>query len=294
MDTLIQVLVNGLGKGAVFALLAVGFVIIYKATETVNFAHGSIAIFAGYIAFLVKDASGSWLLGALAAVVAGAALALFIERVLLANARNAHSDSLAILTIGVDIFVFTEIVRRIGTQSPPFLGDPYDAKPVSLFGVSVARTFLVALAVAVVLLAIFFLAFRYTTWGLAMRAQSENREASALMGIRSWRVTASAWLVGGALAGIAVLFLATTDIGGGTGLLASHTIAFAAFPAAIIGGLTSPGGAVVGGLIVGLTDALAAQYVDLDFAKVAVYLVMLAVLVARPSGLFGKVEQIRV
>lgn len=293
MDTLIQVLINGLGKGAVFALLAVGFVIIYKATETINFAHGSIAIFAGYIAFLVKDHT-NWLVGAIAGVAAGALLALFVERVLLANAKNAHSDSLAILTIGVDIFVFTEIVRRIGTQTPPFLGDPYDAKPVTLLGVTVARTFVVALLVAVVLLGLFFLAFRYTSWGLAMRAQSENKEASALMGIRSWRITASAWVVGGALAGIAVLFLATTDIGGGQGLLSSHTIAFAAFPAAIIGGLTSPGGAVVGGLIVGLTDALAAQYVDLDFAKVAVYLVMLAVLVARPSGLFGKVEQVRV
>lgn len=293
MDTLIQVLVNGLGKGAVLALLAVGFVIIYKATETVNFAHGSIAIFAGYIAYVVMGHT-TWWVGALAGVVAGGLLALAIERLLLANARQAGHDSLAILTIGVDVIIFTEIVRRVGTSTPPFLGKPYDGQSVSLFGASVARTYIVAMVVALVLLAAFFAAFRYTTWGLAMRAQAENREAAALMGIRSWRVTASAWFVGGLLAGIAVLFLATNDLGGGNGLLSSHTLAFAAFPAAIIGGLTSPSGAVVGGVAVGLTEALAAQYIDRDFAVVAVYLVMLAVLVVRPAGLFGRVEQVRV
>jgi branched-chain amino acid transport system permease protein len=83
-------------------------------------------------------------------------------------------------------------------------------------------------------------------------------------------------------------------VAGGAGLTVAHTVAFAAFPAAIIGGLTSPGGAVVGGLIVGLVEAFAAQYISQDFSKVAVYLVMLVVLVVRPSGLFGKVEQLRV
>lgn len=293
MDTLIQVLVNGLGKGAVLALLAVGFVIIYKATETVNFAHGSMAILAGYIGYVVMDHT-NWVVGALAGVVAGGLFGLIVERVLLANARGADAHSLAILTIGVDVVVFTEIVRRLGTDTPPFLGEPYDGKSLSILGASVARTYIVALAAALVLLVAFFLAFRYTTWGLAMRAQAENKEASALMGIRSWRVTASAWLVGGLLAGIAVMFLATNDLGGGNGLLSSHTLAFAAFPAAIIGGLTSPGGAVVGGVVVGLTEALTAQYIDHDFAVVAVYLVMLAVLVVRPAGLFGRVEQVRV
>ncbi|AKU17071.1 branched-chain amino acid ABC transporter permease [Luteipulveratus mongoliensis] len=293
MDTLVQVLVNGVGKGAVFALLATGFVIIYKATETINFAHGSLVLVAGYVAYEVKSDHG-WLLGVVAGVLAAMLFAFLVERVLLANARHAHADSLAILTIGIDVVVVTEISRRLGTAAAPFLGDPYDTKPIHILGASVARTYVVALLVALVLLGAFFLAFRYTSWGLAMRAQSENSEAAALMGIRSWRVTASAWAVGGGLAGIAVIFLATNDIGGGSGLLASHTLAFAAFPAAIIGGLTSPGGAVAGGLIVGLTDALASQYVSLEFAKVAVYLVMLAVLVVRPSGLFGRVEQLRV
>lgn len=293
MSTLVQVLLNGTGRGAIFALLALGFVIIYKATEVINFAHGSLALFGGYLTFVLKSHVGWWL-AAFCGIVAAALLGLLIERVLLANARLASQDSLAILTIGVDIVILTEISRRLGTAAAPFLGDPYQNLKVSFLGATVEGPQIVALGSALVLIAAFFAAFRYSSWGLSMRAQSENKEASALMGIRSWRVTASAWAVGGALAGIAILFIATLPIAGGAGLTAAHTIAFAAFPAAILGGLTSPGGAVVGGITVGLVEAFAQQYIDTDFAKVAVYLVMLVVLVARPSGLFGRVEQQRV
>lgn len=293
MTTFVQVLVNGLGEGAVFALLALGFVIIYKATETVNFAHGSLALFGGYVIYRAQQHM-PWFVAVVLGVLAAAVLAVLIERLLLARAKNAGPDSLAILTIGVDIIILTEITRRLGTAAAPFLGEPYDSKPLHILGATVSRTYMIALLVAMVLIAGFFLVFRFTTWGLAMRAQAENQEAAALMGIRRWRVTASAWLVGGAMAGISVIFLATNDIGGGSGLLAAHTVAFAAFPAAVLGGLTSPGGAVLGGLLVGLTDAFASQYVDLTFASVAVYLVMLLVLVVRPAGLFGRVEQLRV
>lgn len=293
MSTLMQVLLNGTGRGAIFALLALGFVIIYKATEVINFAHGSLALFGGYLTFVLKPALGWWG-GAACGVLAAALLGFALERLLLSRARLASQDSLAILTIGVDILILTEITRRLGTAAAPFLGDPYQGLRISLLGATVEGPQVIALGTAIVLITIFFLAFRFSSWGLAMRAQSENKEAAALMGIRSGRVTASAWAVGGALAGISILFIATLPVAGGAGLTAAHTIAFGAFPAAILGGLTSPGGAVVGGLTVGLTESFASQYIDHDFAKVAVYLVMLVVLVARPSGLFGKVEQHRV
>ncbi|MEO7449220.1 MAG: branched-chain amino acid ABC transporter permease [Humibacillus sp.] len=293
MSTFVQVMLNGTGRGAIYALLALGFVVIYKATEVINFAHGSLALFGGYLVFALKPTLG-WFLAALCGVIAAAALGVLIERVLLANAKLAHQDSLAILTIGVDIIILTEVTRRLGTASAPFLGDPYQDVRVGFLGATIEGPELFALLTAIALIGGFFVAFRFSTWGLTMRAQSENKEAAALMGIRSWRVTSSAWALGGALAAIAILFIATLPVAGGAGLTAAHTIAFAAFPAAILGGLTSPGGAVVGGLVVGLAESSAAQYIDNDFAKVAVYLVMLVVLVARPSGLFGKVEQVRV
>ncbi|MHA6624200.1 branched-chain amino acid ABC transporter permease [Pseudonocardia sichuanensis] len=292
MNTFVQLMVNGLGKGAVYALLALGFVVIFKATEVINFAHGSLALIGGYVIAVTVDTLGFPLAAALG--IGGAGLAgLLMERLLLSRSRFADPNSLALLTIGVDVVVVEDIFRRLGT-TVPYLGAPWDARPIQLGGVTLFSTQLVALLVGLVLITAFFLAFRFTDWGIAMRAQAENREAAALMGIRSSRVTATAWLVAGALAGVAVMFIVTQDFSG-TGLSRStHAIAFAAFPAAIIGGLDSTAGAVVGGVVVGLTQALTEVYVSIPFAKVAVFLVMLVVLVVRPAGLFGTRELSRV
>lgn len=292
MNTFLQVLVNGLGKGAVYALLALGFVMIYKATEVVNFAHGSLVLVGGFAVYELKDVIG-WPAAAVAGIVAAALLALLIERGLLANARSADQNSLALLTIGIDVIITEEIVRRVGVEIP-FIGDPYDSQPVRIGELTIFRTQAIALVVGAVLITAFLLVFRYSSWGVAMRAQAENREAAALMGIRSSRVTASAWLVAGALAGVAVLFMATQDFSGAGLGRGTHAIALIAFPAAIIGGLDSTVGAVVGGIIVGLTEALSAQYISFEFSKSAVFLVMLLVLVIRPSGLFGTKELTRV
>lgn len=292
MTTFLQLLINGLGKGAVYALLALGFVVIFKATEVVNFAHGSLVLVGGFAVYELKDTLG-WA-GAAAIGIGAAALAgLLIERVFLARARQADHNSLALLTIGIDVIITEEIVRRVGAEIP-FIGDPYDAQPIRLAGLTVFRTQAVALVVGAVLITLFFIAFRYSNWGVAMRAQAENREAAALMGIRSARVTATAWLVAGALAGVAVLFMATQDFSGAGLGRGTHAIALIAFPAAILGGLDSTAGAIVGGVIVGLTEALSAQYISFEFSKSAVFLVMLLVLVVRPSGLFGTREISRV
>jgi branched-chain amino acid transport system permease protein len=292
VGTFVQLVVNGLGKGAVYALLALGFVIIFKATEVINFAHGSLALIGGYIIAVNVDNLGFPLAAALGIGAAGLA-ALLIERLLISRSKNADDFALALLTIGVDVVVVEDIFRRLGT-TVPYVGAPWDARPIQIGGVTFFSTQLVALGVGLVLITAFFLAFKYTTWGVAMRAQAENREAAALMGIRSSRVTATAWLVAGALAGVAVVFIVTQDFSG-TGLSRStHAIAFAAFPAAIIGGLDSTAGAVVGGIIVGLTQALSEVYISIPFSKVAIFLVMLLVLVVKPSGLFGTRELSRV
>ena len=292
MNTFLQLVVNGLGKGAVYALLALGFVIIFKASGVLNFAHASFTLLGGYLAFRTYDTlgfAGSAALGVLVAALA----ALLVERVLVARRPLADPISLALLTIGVDVIILTEVIRRLG-DDVPFLGRPYDAKPIRVGEITLFRTQLVALAVGAVLVLAFFLAFRYTGWGIAMRALAENREAAALMGIRSGRVTATAWLVAGALAGVAVLFIATQDFSGAGLGRSTHAIALVVFPAAIIGGLDSTAGALAGGLIVGLTESLSAEYISFEFSKIAVYLVMLAVLVTVPSGLFGTRERLRV
>jgi len=292
MTTFLQLTVNGLGKGAVYALLALGFVIIFRATGVVNFAHGSLVLLGGYLVYVTRDELGYY--GAVAVgITVAAAGALLIERLLISRTRLADPIALALLTIGVDVIVLEELVRRLGTNLP-FLNAPFGDEVIRFGDVAVLRAQLVALVVGAVLIAAFFVAFRITGWGLAMRAQAENREASALMGIRSGRVTASAWLVAGALAGVAVVFIATQDFSGAGLSRGTHAIALVAFPAAIIGGLDSTGGAVLGGAIVGLTEAYSAEYISFDFSKSAVYIVMLVVLVIVPSGLFGTKEIHRV
>jgi branched-chain amino acid transport system permease protein len=292
VNTFVQLVANGLGKGAVYALLALGFVIIFKATEVINFAHGSLVLIGGYAVYELQPVIG-WAAAAAVGILGAGLAALLIERVVLANARNADHNGLALLTIGIDVIITEEIVRRLGAAIP-YVGEPYDAQPLQIAGVTIFRTQAIALVVGAVLITAFFLAFRYSSWGVAMRAQAENREAAALMGIRSSRVTATAWLVAGVLAGVAVLFMATQDFSGAGLGRGTHAIALIAFPAAILGGLDSTAGAVVGGVIVGLTEALSAHYISFEFSKSAVFLVMLVVLVVRPSGLFGTKELSRV
>ncbi|WP_153505988.1 branched-chain amino acid ABC transporter permease [Cumulibacter manganitolerans] len=293
MSTFMQVLITGLGRGAVYALLALGFVIIYKATEVVNFAHGSIALVGGYLVFVLRDSVGlPWIVAALGGIVTSAVLALLVERLLISKARLAHHDSLAILTIGLDTIFLTEIIRRLGVSDNPNLFP--SVKPLRIGDVSIQGIYLVSMITALIIIGVFFVVFQKTNWGTSMRAQAENKEAASLMGIRSGRVTASAWVVGGALAGVAILFIASPSFAGSGLSATSHALALAAFPAAIVGGLSSTEGAIVGGIVVGLTNSFGEFYVDKLFATVAVYLVMVLVLVFKPSGLFGKVEQRRV
>jgi branched-chain amino acid transport system permease protein len=152
--------------------------------------------------------------------------------------------------------------------------------------------------VAGVLIVAFFVAFKYSSWGVAMRASAEDGEAAALMGIRQGRVSALAWIVAGVLAAVAALFLVGAPTPGVSA--AAYTVALRAFPAAILGGLDSTGGALVGGLLIGITEAMAAGYQEQlsflgrGFGEVAPYVVMIVVLLVRPSGLFGTKELTRV
>ncbi|MFK4040133.1 branched-chain amino acid ABC transporter permease [Nonomuraea wenchangensis] len=285
METFLQLTAIGVGNGAVYALLALGFVIIYKSTGAINFAHGSFVLLGGFVVALLKDDLG-WPMAVLAGIATAGLGAVLIERALVSRARLATHESLALMTIGIDVIVSQEILRRLAL-STPYLGDPYDTLTLRIGDIVLFRTQFWAAVVAVVLTGAFFLAFRYSEWGISMRALSEDREAAALVGIRSSLVTASSWCVAGLLAGIAAVFIATQDFGGAGLGQGTHAAALVAFPAAIIGGMDSTLGAIFGALIVGLTQVYSGHYIGFDFAKSAVFIVMLIVLIARPSGLFG-------
>ncbi|WP_327352212.1 branched-chain amino acid ABC transporter permease [Streptomyces sp. NBC_01304] len=296
MTTFLELLLNGVSMGSVYALIALGFVVIFKATEVVNFAHASLLLAGGYITAILHDDIGFWpalIVGVVGAALVGAAIEFLVMR----RYRGSDQSVLAIVTIGVDILLVTDLTRRIGT-SVLTVGDPWGDTVVPLGPVHIAQTRIAALIAAGLLITAFLLAFRFTSWGVAMRAAAESAETAALMGVRLGRVSISAWAVAGGLAAVAALFLTVFPT---PGLERSTSFAaMKAFPAAILGGLDSTTGALVGGLIVGVTESLATGYQgDLTFlgrglGDLGPYLVMVVILLVRPAGLFGTKELARV
>jgi branched-chain amino acid transport system permease protein len=292
----IELLISGISLGFVYALNALGFVIIFKAGRVINFAHGSLLLLGAYVIARLHGSLGFGL-AVLVGVVATALVGVLVQVLILRRARGASAQTLTIVTIGVDILLATELTRRIGTKVLS-IGDPWRDQVVHVGSVSIPEARIAAAIVAILILAGFLAAFRFSGWGIALRASSEDGETAALMGIRLGRVATGAWALAGALAAVGGVFFTTFPTPGvdaNVGLTA-----LSAFPAAILGGLDSVVGAVVGGLVIGVVVTMTAGYQDdLSFlgrglSDVAPYVVMLLVLLVRPSGLFGTRELTRV
>jgi branched-chain amino acid transport system permease protein len=294
----LQVLISGVSLGAVYALLALGFVVVFKASGVVNFAHPALLMVGAYVtARLSGSGTLPFWLALLVGVGAAVAVSFAIQRLLVSPMASRSVIAVSIMTIGVDVVVQTDITRRIGVDILP-MGDPWQNSVVTVAGVTIPQTRIAALAAGVVIIAAFFAWFRFSMWGIAMRAVAEDPETAALMGVRRARVSAIAWMLAGALAAIAGLFISVFPAPGLEP--ATAAVALRAFPAAIIGGLDSTGGAVAGGVIVGVAEALAAGYASelsflgQGFHTVMPYAVMVLVLLVRPAGLFGTRELHRV
>ncbi len=296
MTQFLSLLLNGLSLGVLYALIALGFVIIFKASEVVSFTHGSLLLLGAYLIARLSDSIG-FFPAVLAGVAITAAVAFVIERLVINRLRGAPVISLTIVTIGVDIILLTELIRRIGSDILN-VPHPWGGESFRIGSVGISQNRLNATVVAGIHIALFFAAFKYSSWGVSVRASAEDGETAALMGIRLGRVSALAWVVAGALAAVAALFLVGSPTPGVSPT--AYTVALRAFPAAILGGLDSTGGALVGGLLIGVAESLASGYQDQllflgrGFGDVVPYVVMIAVLLVRPSGLFGTKELTRV
>jgi branched-chain amino acid transport system permease protein len=292
----LSLLLNGVSLGAIYALIALGFVIIFKASEVVSFTQGSLLLLGAYSIARLSKPLGFYL-AALAGIAITALAALIIERLIINRLRGAPVISLAIVTIGVDIILLTELIRQIGSDILN-VPHPWGGKSFRIGAVGISQNRLIATIVAGILIAVFFAAFKYSSWGVAMRASAEDGEAAALMGIPLRRVSSTSWVIAGALAAVAGMFLVGSPTPGLTPSVGA--VALRAFPAAILGGLDSTGGALVGGLMIGVAESLADGYQDQllflgrGFGSVVPYVVMLVVLLIRPSGLFGTRELTRV
>jgi len=295
----LQILFGGLALGARYALVALGFVIIYKATGVINFAQGGLLALGAYLTYaLVNDAGLPFWLAVLGGAAGTALVGALTERVVLRRMVGQPVFAVIMITIGL-LFIIDQLITAIWGFDALNLADPWGVDVVNVGEVALAEKDLWTLALAAAVLAGFFAFFRFTDWGVAMRATAFDQEAALAQGISARNVFALSWAISGALAALAGVTLAA---GGGAGLSPGiGTIALLAFPAMIVGGLDSPAGAVLGGLIIGVTQALVAGYQDdvapwlgEGFSSVAPFVVMVLILLVRPYGLFGTPEVRRV
>ncbi len=267
MDTILQLLLNGLAVGCIYGLVALGFVLIYKATELVNFAQGDLLMLGAFTCymFVVWYGVGYW-----------AALALAVAIVALFGAA-----------------LDAAILRRVIGQ-PQFavytLPTPFSARATRLGGVTVSHEYVAIIAGTVVLCAALYAFFTYTRVGVAMQAASQNQLAAYYMGIPVKRMFSLIWAISAGVAAIAGVLLAPIsliDINLGF-------IGLKAFAAAVLGGFGSIPGALVGGLTIGLIELFAGAYLPHGVKDVAAYVVLLVVLAVRPQGMFGAVGRKKV
>ncbi|MEU2615204.1 branched-chain amino acid ABC transporter permease [Micromonospora sp. NPDC007271] len=289
MTRLLEAVLNGVSLGSLYSLIALGFVIIFRATGVMNFAHSSFLLAGAYVTAAVSAKSG-FLVGLLAGVVTAAAIGAFTQLVILRFSKDKSHLGLSVLSLGVNILAVTEITRRIGDNTLP-LHDPWQASVWRFAGITVPVSRVAALAVAAALLAGFLLLFRFTRWGLALRVSAADREVAALVGVPMGRVSWTSWAIGGAMAALAGMFLAAFPAPGVEPSLTNS--AMRAFPAAVLGGLDSIPGALVGGLAIGIAESLTATYeghlggFGSGASGLVAYVVLFAVLLLRPDGLFG-------
>lgn len=306
MILFLQATFQGLSLGAVYSLVAIGLVLIYKATDVLSFAQPALAVAgAGMISFLAVDRGLSfWIALPLGIFITGI-FGLVIERTFLRAMVGEPVFSVAILTIGIDILIRTVLDDWIGLN-PRYMGDSFSMMgnfgSLNIGGVSLKYLELTALVAAIFVIGLLTIFFKYSKYGLAMRATSFDQEASLAQGINVGRVIALVWFIAAMLASLSGFFIT----GGFNGLSqASFVTALRALPAIVIGGLDSLVGAVVGSLIVGLTQGYIAYYqISIEnsigisfgsgFSLLAPYLIMFVILIIRPDGLFGKEEVERV
>jgi len=287
MDIFIQQVVSGLATGGIYASLALALVMIYQATDVVNFAQGAMAMFSTYLCWSLLQLGLSYWAAFIATLVIAFVGGLLIERIVLRPVEDAPILTIVIVTLGL-VFIFTSVAGWIYSWIQKPFPSPFPSKPIKFGNIIFGAHDLGAIGVTLVVLLLLFLFFRYTTLGLAMRAAAQNPTSSRLCGIRVGWMLALGWGLAaafGAVAGIMVAPVVFLDPNMMVG------IQLYAFAAATVGGFTSPLGAVVGGFLVGVTENLVGTYVSFigTELKLTVALAMIIiVLLVKPSGLFGR------
>jgi branched-chain amino acid transport system permease protein len=312
LDTFVHTVIKSLALGSLYALLALGFVLIFKATQTVNFAQGALALAGTWflsMVFMDWNVPGRWVGGPgwlhwfvalLVAALATAVLGLVIERLAIRPMIGEPIFSMAVITLGLEVMIRTVAFDAVNV-TPRVIGVPWGTDTFMVGGAMIAWSYVAAIAMAAVAFVGVWLFFKTRT-GVAMRATAFDQETALAQGINVGRIFAIAWAVGALLAAISGVFSSMSPWGpAGLASRDGAFFAFRALPAVILGGLDSAVGALVGGLLIGFAEIFAGQYLaghtgilGVGYQQVVPYVVMLIGLLVRPYGLFGTEEVRRV
>jgi branched-chain amino acid transport system permease protein len=293
VDTLIQQVTSGLATGGIYGSLALALVMIYQATDVVNYAQGEMAMFSTYLAWSMLNAGVPYWVAFVATLGIAFVGGIVIERVVIRPVENAPVLTIVIVCIGL-LVILNSVAGWIFSYIQKPFPSPFPKQPIKIGNVVFGAHDLGAIGVTLVVLAFLYVFFRFTTLGLAMRAAAQNPASSRLVGIRVGWMLALGWGLAalvGAVGGMMVAPIVFLDPNMMSGIL------IYAFASATLGGFTSPGGAVVGGLIVGVIENLVGTYVHFigtELKLTVALALILVVLVVKPSGLFGRAAVHRV
>jgi branched-chain amino acid transport system permease protein len=282
----LQLVISGIAQGCIYGLIALGFVLIYKATETVSFAQGDLMMLGAFLGLALMTMAGfAFWLAVPCAVAAMALFGLGAERLVIRPILGQPAFSIVMLTFGIGYLArgLITMIPGIGTETHA-LPVPYKDQIIQFGALVLNVEQMVVIAVTVLLCLGLFGLFRFSKIGIAMQAASQNQLAAYYMGIPVQRLNGVVWGLASAVAAVAGLLLAPiTFVHANMGF-----IGLKAFPAAVVGGFGSLPGAIVGGLVVGVVESLSGFYLPDGFKDIAAYVVVLVMLMVRPNGLFGQ------
>lgn len=291
-NEVLQTILTGISIGCVYGLVALGFVLIFKATEVINFAQGELLMLGAFISYsLITMLNFPYWAAMLTTTVTMGLVGAILERTVLRSLVGEPVYAIVIVTIGLAFF-FRSAVSMVpgwGTDTHGFR-TPFTEQFIRSGNLVISWEYMAIILITTVLIALLFAFFRYTRAGTAMRATSQNQLAAVYMGISVTRVFSLTWTIAAALGGIGGILLSPiTFVHMNMGY-----IGLKAFPAAVLGGMGSLPGAIVGGLIIGVTESLSGVYLPEGWKDIAAWVILIVVLIIRPQGLFGIKEKKKV
>lgn len=287
-----QMLASGTSIGCVYAIVALGFVLIYKASEIVNFAQGDLMMLGAFLGFTFIGVIGMpFVVGLVLAAMCMALIGATLDRLVLRPMVGEPVFAIVIITVGIGFVIRSLVIMLPGWGAETrTIATPYSRRALTFGGVAIGNEHLTIIAGTLILILVLYAFFRYTRLGIAMQASSQNQLAAYHVGIPVKSILSLIWAISAATAALAGILLApVTFVHVNMGF-----IGLKAFPAAVLGGFGSIPGAVVGGLVIGIVEALAGFYLPEGFKDVAAYVLLLLVLAIRPQGLFGQTVAKRV